>query len=245
LIVAALNETLGVVEFDVFNSGRSKIRQFIRDTTNRKEYPSVAAPVDSVQTLIHRIAGYHPGDRTLPRAFSDWRSRIKPDDALETPGELARRELAEPEDAEKAIERITGLVRDRKLGPWPTATEILAPIAESLGDASTGVVIVSPTARQEQVDLAIDEAIDTVFDETFAARTAERFDESAYFYWQLDQIDDASACLAAATAFRNQDPGSRGIARAMLEVILAPVLEADTESTQEQQGEDDSLLVKP
>ena len=103
LIVAALNETLGVVEFDVFNSGRSKIRQFIRDTTNHKEYPSVAAPVDAVHRLIHRIAGYHPSDRTLPRAFSDWRSRIKPDDALETPGELARRELAEPEDAEKAI----------------------------------------------------------------------------------------------------------------------------------------------
>ena len=86
LVVASLNETLGVVEFDVFNSGRSKIRQFIRDTANRKEYPSVAAPVDSVQTLIHRIAGYHPSDRPLPRAFSDWRSRIQPDEALETPG---------------------------------------------------------------------------------------------------------------------------------------------------------------
>jgi hypothetical protein len=244
LIVAALNESLGVVEFDVFNSGRSKIKQFIRDTTGRKEYPAVAAPIPSVQALISRIADYHPSDRPFPRSFSDWRSRIRPAAGSKTPGELARAELSEPEDPQPAIERVTELVSDRKLGPWPTASEILQPIAESLGEASTGVLIVSPTARQEQVDLTLDEAIDTVFDETFAGRTAERFEESAYFYWKLDQVDDATACLVAATAFRTQAPSLRPIGRAMLEVILAPVLE-NAGSAEEQQGESDSLLAKP
>ncbi len=245
LIVAALNESLGVVEFDVFNSGRSKIKQFIRDTTSRREYPAVAAPIASVQALISRIAKYHPSDRPLPRSFSDWRSRVRPAAGTKTPGELARAEFSEPEDAEAAIERITALVSDGKLGPWPAASDVLQPIAESLSDASTGVLIVSPTARQAQVDLTLDEAIDTVFDETFASRTAERFEESAYFYWQLGQTDDASACLVAATAFRNQSPSCRPIGRAMLEVILAPVLKAIGESSEEQQGGNVSLLVKP
>lgn len=245
LIVATLNESLGVVEFDVFNSGRSKIKRFIRDTTSRKEYPTVSAPIDSVRALISRIADCHPNDRPLPRSFSEWRSRVKPAAGTKTPGELARAELAEPEDTEAAIQRIVALVNDGKLGPWPAASEVLQPIAERLEDASTGVVIVSPTARQEQVDLALDEALDTVFDESFAGCTAERFEESAYFYWQLDQIDDASACLAAATTFRNQSSSFRPIGRAMLEAILAPVLKAIGEPSEEQEGEKDSLLVKP
>ncbi len=245
LMVAALNESLGVVEFDVFNSGRSKIKQFIRDTTNRKQYPAVSAPIDAVQALITRIAGYHPSDRPLPRSFSEWRARVRPAEGTPTPGELARAELAESEDTDAAIAHVAALVSDGKLGPWPAASEVLQPIAEALNDAACGVVVVSPTARQEQIDRAIEEAIDTVFDEAFARRTAERFEESSYFYWKLDQIDDASACLVAATAFRSQDSSCRPIGRAMLEVILAPVLKAAGESSKEQEGDSDSLLVEP
>jgi len=245
LMVAALNESLGVVEFDVFNSGRSKIKQFIRDATSRKEYPAVSAPIESVQALIVRIAGYQPGDRPFPRSFSEWRARLRPAEGTRTPGELARAELSEPEDADAAVARIAALVRDGKLGPWPTASEVLQPIAESLNDASEGVVIVSPSAREEQVDVALEQAIDTVFDEAFSLRTAERFEESAYFCWQLGQTDDASACLAAATAFRNRDERARPIGRAMLEVILAPVLKAAGEPSKEQEGDSDSLLVTP
>ena len=89
------------------------------------------------------------------------------------------------------------------------------------------------------------EAIDSVFDESFAGRTGERFEESAYFYWQLDQVEDASACLVAATAFRSQASSCRPIGRAMLEAILAPVLKDIGEPSQEQEGENDSLLVTP
>lgn len=245
LTVAALSESQGIVEFDVFSSGRSKIKQFIRETTSREEYPTVAAPVDSVQALIRRIAGHQPSNRPLPRAFSDWSSRVDPVEGTKTPGELARAELSEPEDAAAAIERITALVSDGKLGPWPAASEVLQPIADSLDRESDGVLVVSAAVRQEQVDLAIEDAIDTVFDEAFAGRTAERFEESAYFFSQLDRVDDATACLVAASAFRNQAPSSRPIGRAMLEVILAPVLKATGEASEEQQGEADSLLVKP
>jgi hypothetical protein len=84
-----------------------------------------------------------------------------------------------------------------------------------------------------------------VFDEVFAQRTAERLEEMAYVYWQRELADDASALLAAATAFRERSPDYHTVGRAMLEVVLAPALKAAAEAPEPVEGDDDSLLVKP
>jgi hypothetical protein len=46
-----------------------------------------------------------------------------------------------------------------------------------------------------------------------------------YVYWKWGREEDAGACLAAANAFRSEAAVKRPIARAMLEVLLTPVLD--------------------
>jgi hypothetical protein len=245
MFVAALNEERGVVEFDVFNAGRSKIKQFIRDVTQGGGHPAIDTPPDSIRALIERIADYQPEDRPLPRAFSEWRQRIaRPAPGTATPGELALAALDPSEEkGGEALSRAVELARERKVGPWPAKPEILQEVAQRLKDVSTGVVIVSGEARQEQVETALDEARGRIFDAEFSRRTGERFEEAAYVFWKNGREEDARACLAASRAFREEAPESHPIARAMLEVVMAPVLTAAEEKPSAES--DPSLLVRP
>lgn len=245
LFVAVLNEGLGVVELDVFNAGRSKIKQFVRDFTSRREYPAVPAPMDAVRASIRRIAGYQPSDRPLPRGYTEWRSHLTGPDGERTPGERIRDEVAEADDVQAALARVSKWVKDGEIGPWPASTEVLHKVAGELEEAAGGVLIVSGAARRQQIDAALDAAAETVFDAEFSRRTAERFEHTAYFFARRGRTDDASACLAAASAFRGRSPESRPIARQMLEVVLEPVLAHLDETKEEPGGDDESLLVKP
>ena len=51
--------------------------------------------------------------------------------------------------------------------------------------------------------------------------------------------EDARACLAAALSFSDTEAGENAVARALLEVALAPLLDRLREE------EDSSLIVKP
>jgi hypothetical protein len=173
---------------------------------------------------------------------------VTPAGAAQTPGEIVREALGEPVSADAdALAEAAKLVSDEKLGPWPPDSDQLEPIAQKLRDAGTGVVIVSGAARKEQIHAAFDESIEGIFDPEFARRTAERFEESAYVFWKQDQESEALTCLAAADAFRDQAPLENPIARAMLEVVLAPVMKiAEQESQKPEAGEgQESLLVRP
>jgi hypothetical protein len=163
-----------------------------------------------------------------------------------TPGELVREALAAEvgengEDRARAV----GLVREQKVGPWPPARAVLQEIAQRLNDVSTGVVIASGGARQAQLDSALDEAVEQVYEADFGQCTARRFDETAYVFWQRDRLPDARACLAAATAFRDRAPDFRSLGRAMLEVVLAPVLKSIERSPEGPDNSAESLLVRP
>jgi hypothetical protein len=247
MYVAALDETRGVVELEVFSAGRSKIRKFLRDFTRRNDYPAVEAPPDSVRALIQRIAAYQPADRPAPRAFAECRSRVaSPPAGARTPGELAREALGtEAGDADDALGRAIELVRNQTIGPWPPAREVLQEAAQRLNDVSEGVVVVSGAARQEQVDAALDKAAEQIFEPDFGKRTAERFDEAAYVFWRRDQLEEARACLAAGAAFRERARESLEIGRAMLEVVLAPVLKSIGQKPEESEDQGESLLVRP
>jgi hypothetical protein len=245
LFVAVLNEGLGIVELDVFNAGRSKIKQFVRDFTGRRESPAVHAPIAAVRALIARVAAYHPTDRPFPRGFSEWRSHLTAGGEASTPGDLARQDVPESPDTAASLRTVANWVKEGLLGPWPAESSVLQAIAEKLNDASTGVLIVSGTAREQQVEAALEEAVSEVFDAEFSRRTAERFEQTAFFYARLDRAEDAAACLAAASAFREQTPEFRPVAREMLEIILAPVLKNIHEQPEEAGGDEESPLVKP
>jgi hypothetical protein len=106
-------------------------------------------------------------------------------------------------------------------------------------------VVVSAATGRERVERELDEAVDRVFDAGFASCTANRFEESAYIFWRRDTLEDARACLAAADAFRGSKAEFSELARAMLEVALAPALRAIEQPPEKTESGDEPSMVSP
>ena len=159
---------------------------------------------------------------------------------------MARAALAADDAGEVGdVARALALVRDQSIGPWPPPNETLSEIAQRLSELAEGVVVVSAAARQEQIDRALDEAVDRVFEVEFAGRTAKRFEETAYVFWRREALEDARACLAAAKVFRGSKAEFRELGRAMLEVVLAPTLKSIEQQSEQAESGDGSSLVVP
>jgi hypothetical protein len=232
----------GIVGFEVYTAARGKVRRFLRELTRRASLPAVEAPPDAVRSLVARVAGYQPPNRPAPRGFTEWRSRVTAaPESSATPGVLARQGLGEIDPG--GVNRAAELIRRRELGPWPPENPALQTAAEKIVEIEKSELIVSASARREQADRVIDAAIGDLFVEPFTSRCAERFEEMAYVYWKWDREDDARACLAAADAFASGAAAERPVERAMLEVLLAPVL-CRLEEVKDD-GTEDSLIVKP
>jgi hypothetical protein len=238
-----LDEDRGVLECHVYNTGRSKARRFLRDFKQREGFAAVPAPPLAVRALVRRIAAQQPPDRQLPRGFSEWHGQlVDAPEGAPTPGELARAELgSEPEPA--ALRRAAELVSGAEAGPWPPAPEVLQPLAERLGEVTRGAVVVSEALRRERAEQVLESGLEEIFAEPFSSHTAARFEETAYVFWKRNREDDARACLAAAAAFRAGGAKENPVAKAMVEVVLAPVLEKLEEEIRE--DEQKSRIVTP
>jgi hypothetical protein len=222
LFEAALDEARGVLEFEVFEAGRSRARRFLRDLAQRSSWPAVEAPPASVRALIARVAAHQSSDRSPPRAFAEWRSRVsEAPDGTPTPGALAREALAGA-GCEPAV--IAGWVRDGVLGPWPPRVESVQPLIERLEELSKSVVIVTGAARGDQVDRAVEDALDDIYPAPERGRIADLFEETAYVWWRSGREGEARQAVAAAADFRARAPRENPVARAMIERLLAPAL---------------------
>jgi hypothetical protein len=222
LFELALDEARGVLEFDVFEAGRSRARRFLKSAETRDHWPAVSAPSASVRALIARAAPHQAADRSAPRGFNEWRSRLsEAPTGTRTPGELARDALGAG-----AVDRalVSGWVRDGALGPWPPPISRVQPLIERLDELAKGVVIVSGPARREQVDRAVDDALEAIYPPEERGRIADLFEETAYVWWQSGREGDARQALAAAADFRTCEPRDNPVARAMIERLLSPAL---------------------
>ena len=85
-------------------------------------------------------------------------------------------------------------------------------------------MIVSGAARREQVDRAVDSALDEIYAGEERERIANALEEMAYVWWRTAREDDARIAVAAAADFRERPPGENPIARALIERLLAPAL---------------------
>jgi hypothetical protein len=153
---------------------------------------------------------------------------------VRTPGELARAALTGI--SEDLVPRAVEMIRQREIGPWPPNDEGLQAAGEKIAALGNSELVVSAAARREQADGVISESLAALYGGLFAERCAERFDEMAYVYWKWGRDEDARAVLAAADGFRGGAPEEQPTARAMLEVLMAPVLNELGETA----GEDDS-----
>jgi hypothetical protein len=263
LFEVLLDESQGVLDFRVYTTARGKVRRFLKAFGQGGRLAAVPAPPAAVRALVARIAAGHPADRSLPRAFSEWRGQIAAGgEGAKTPGELAREALGAEQGREAAaqrgeaerrrapaepgaapLRRVAEQVRAGELGPWPPAPEVLKPLVEQLGEIARSQIIVSGAQRRQQADRTLEQALPAIFTGRFGEDTALRFEETAYVLWQRGEEADARACLAAARAFRQGGAGENPVARALIEAVLAPVL---AQLDQEVQAEDErSRLVKP
>ncbi len=223
LFELALDDARGVLEFEVFEAGRSRARRFLRDAGQREQWSAVPAPSASVRALIARAAVHQASDRSAPRQFAEWRTRLcEVPPGTQTPGALAREVLGKGAAVESEV--VCGWVREGVLGPWPPPIERIQPLIDRLDELSKSVVIASAAARAEQVDRAVEQALDEIYSADERGRIADRFEETAYVWWQSGREGEARQAVAAAADFRERAPGANPVARAMIERLLSPAL---------------------
>jgi hypothetical protein len=245
LFAIVFDDARGILECEVFETTRSNARRFMRDAAARNQFPTCEVAVGVARALVNRAAAAQSPDLALPRAFSEWRSRIPGRDAeVPLPGAVVREALGK-DLPEGSLDHAVTLIRDGKLGPWPPAPETLQPVAEEIAGLRERRIIVSGAARREQIDTILNGALAASFAGEFAALAAHRFEESAFVSWRGGNVETAEACLAAADAFRDSPPTDNPVARAMLEVVLGPILKQMDEDEPEQDPEQESLLVEP
>ena len=247
LFEIVVDDDQGVLEFEVYNTGRSRVRRFLREFAQAGgRLPGAEAPEASVRALVRRASSAHADSRPLPRGFSEWRSRLTGglEDDVRSPGELVRAALSGTDAPADALARVSGWVKEGLIGPWPAARELLTPIAERIAESGKSELVLSGATRREQVDGALREALVEIYDDRFAEITALRLEESAYLLWKADRADDARAALEAAVAFRAGSPAENPIARELIEVLFAPVLRAARGDANEVDEDSPSSLVE-
>ncbi|HEB90932.1 MAG TPA: hypothetical protein ENI85_15265, partial [Deltaproteobacteria bacterium] len=134
LFEVRFDEARGILDFKVYNAGRSRVRGFLRSLTAGSEQRIFEVERDALCALVRRASLAQPLDRPLPTAFVEWRSRLFPADLekQKTPGDLARAALgpeagADPDASRsRAIEHVLTELREGRLGPWPPGTSWIA-----------------------------------------------------------------------------------------------------------------------
>ena len=220
-----LDENRGVVDFQVYSAGRSRIRRFVREAVDQSRFPVAEASPNALRALVARIAARHPSDRALPAAFSEWRSKL----AIpgETPGDEAAASL--PLDADgDGLARAVELAEEGSLGPWGSSPTEWAEDVES----QIQIEAEKEPGREDWSGLAKE-----IFSGEQSQLSAERFRESAYVLWKRGREDDARACLAAAEAFGTEKQG-HPVALAMTQVLLSPVVEGIRTRSASAEGEE-------
>ncbi len=240
---AVIEASRGVLELEVFEAGRARARRFLRDTEKREAWPAAALPPVTARALIAEAAANQSRERSAPRAFVEFRSRLcdAPPDTP-TPAQLVRDELGDDAVAgDEALARVAGWFEGGTVGPWPPARERVDGLIERLQEIAKSVVVASGAAREEQVESVVTDSLAEIFGEDERDRVARCLDETAYVWWKTGREADARTALAGATGFRTIAPEANPAARKMIEVLLRPAIEnaiageapTDTEATPE------------
>lgn len=240
-----LDDTRGIVEFRVYDTGRSKARKFLRELAGRANAAMVAIEPDAVRALLVRAAQRQPTDRPEPRAFIEHRAQLQLEAASATPGEQVVDALGSDDTASaERLDRLAGRVREGEIGPWPPALDTLRRASEVISEGREGTLIVSGEVQQERRRQLFAGVAADVFDESFARATANRLRETAFVLWRSERDQDARDCLDGAAALE-AGPADNPIALAFVDVWFRRLFEESPDQAEEPGDDEASLLVKP
>lgn len=217
----------GILDFKVYNAGRSRVRGFLKSLVQGTRQRLFEVDHGALCALVRQASLAQPADRALPSMFVEWRSRLFSDvlEQAPTPGELARRALGGSADPARSLETVEAAIRTGRIGPWPPATSW---VAERMEAARKAVESLAGEARSTAIDAWRDEVAEELAAESGAAGLADQLAEWAWIDWQRGEEDEARALLAvaASVAGAQGSDARRGLARARVEALFGPFLAA-------------------
>jgi len=243
LFECVIDDARGVLAFEVYTPTRSELRRFLKTLAANTGFPAIPVEAATAKALVLHAASRQAGDRSAPKRWIEWRSRLGPSEAAVLPGEEAQRALGASAGREE-LEAAEKLVADGRVGPWPPLREAIAPVVERIRAAQTSPLVVSGAMRREQVTRQVEEGAGELFAGEAGAVAAHRFREAAFTFWRRGDEPAARACLAAASAFAERPGAENPVARAFVELWLRPLLEAAPGEAPPAEAEP-SLLVRP
>lgn len=237
LFEVRFDEARGILDFKVYNAGRSKVRGFLRSLSQaQKQAPDGAArtlfdvPREALCALVRRASLAQPGDRPLPSGFMEWRGRLFPADVEKekTPGGRTRAELEAagktiPEAArEAAIQAVCEWVSEGAIGPWPPAT---SRVSDWMDQGRERVAGLEGAARETQIDAWRADAAAALVAEGDRALLVRHLEELAWVRQQTDGESAAAQLIATADALAADDEGvDLQLAAARVDSLFAPFL---------------------
>ena len=217
----------GILDFKLYNAGRSKVRGFLKSLvagTNRRLFE---VDHEALCSLVRRASLVQPADRALPTFFVEWRSRLFSESVEKeaTPGERAREALGSAADPASSRVAVEEAIRSARIGPWPPAT---AWVGERMDRAQKSIGELAGDARASAIAAWVEVVAGELAAETNPAGLAEQLAEWAWIEWQREDPDRARALLAVSTELMGAKGANvnRALAGVRVEALFGPFLES-------------------
>lgn len=217
----------GILDFKLYNAGRSKVRGFLKSLVAGTNQRLFEVDQEALCALVRRASLVQPADRALPTFFVEWRSRLF-SEALEkeaTPGERAREALGSAADPAASLAAVEESIRSGRIGPWPPAT---AWVGERMDRAQKAIGELAGDARGSAIESWVGEVSGELAGETDPAGLAEQLAEWAWIEWQREDPDRARALLAVSTELMGAKGANvnRALAGVRVEALFGPFLDS-------------------
>jgi hypothetical protein len=229
LFEARFDEGRGILDFKVYNAGRTKVRGFLRSLSSAQAQRLFDVPRTALCALVRRASLAQPADRPLPAGFLEWRQRIFPEslETESTPGGLVRLELAgSPDGSSEAslgadLESVIEWVLDGSIGPWPPATSLLSEWMDRGREETEGLEGEARESAIEAWRASVTELLSAQDDRSLLARHLE---ELAWVRRQTGGLSEAASVVAMADAVASDDDVATRLAGARVDSLFAPFL---------------------
>ncbi len=230
----------GILDFKLYNAGRSKVRGFLKSLTAGTNQRLFEVDHAALCALVRRASLAQPADRALPTFFVEWRSRLFSEAAEQapTPGELARQALGSAADRAASRERVLADLAAGRLGPWPPPTGW---VGEQMERAQKSVEGLTGPARRTAIETWIADVTRALAETTDRSALGDQLAEWAWIEWQREELERARALLAvsAELAGADGDETHQALARARIDTVFGPFLRALENEAQKQTGSDE------
>jgi hypothetical protein len=224
------DEARGILDFKLYNAGRSKVRGFLRSLTAGTGHRLFEVGREPLRALVRRASLAQPIDRPLPTSFVEWRSRLFSDelDDEQTPGDLVRSALGssagdgpDAGDASSSLDTTLTEIRAGELGPWPPKT---AWVSDWMAQGSEATEGLEGKPRAVAIESWLEQVAESLGKETESKRLARNLDEMAWIRWQSENESGARNLLSVSDSISNDEDAMRRMSRAQSEGIFSAFL---------------------